>query len=190
MLYFAAYEPDAHGVPLEEVAVRRAEDADLPACAALMAEREGEDAATWVDRLRYWTAHGQVLFVAAWAGRVVACARLSWLTPAADGGRNAPDGWYLNGIVVTGAFRRRGLGRALTLARCRWVWEGGGCVHFVVNSGNRASMDLHREIGFREVTRDFALPGVTFTGGEGVLFAADASRQGQHVAQLRMGTAG
>ncbi len=190
MLYFAAYEPDAHGVPLDDMTVRPAEDADLPACAVLMAEREGGDRRVWLERLRYWLAHGQRVFVAQGAGRVVAYGRLSWLTPGAEGGRNAPDGWYLNGIVVAGGFRRRGLGRALTLARCRWVWDRGERVHFVVNAANRASMDLHREIGFREVTRDFVLPGVTFTGGEGVLFTADASRQGQHVTELRMGAAG
>ncbi len=190
MLNFAEYQPDAHGVPLPELTVRRAEPADLPACAALMAEREGDDEAAWLDRLQFWALAGQQLFVATLPGRVIGCARLSWLTPGADGGRNAPDGWYLNGVVVTPGFRRRGLGRALTLARCRWVWERGGRVHFVVNARNRASMDLHREVGFREVTRDFVLPGVTFTGGEGVLFSAEASDQGQQVAELRVRAAG
>jgi len=190
VLNFAEYQPDAHGVPLPELTVRRAEPADLPACAALMAEREGDDEAAWLDRLQFWALAGQQLFVATLPGRVIGCARLSWLTPGADGGRNAPDGWYLNGVVVTPGFRRRGLGRALTLARCRWVWERGGRVHFVVNARNRASMDLHREVGFREVTRDFVLPGVTFTGGEGVLFSAEASDQGQQVAELRVRAAG
>ena len=144
----------------------------------------------WLERLKFWEAAGQQLFVALSDGAVIACARLAWLTPAAGGGRNAPDGWYLNGLVVAGGYRRRGLGRALTRARCLWVWDRGETVHFVVNDQNRASMDLHREVGFREVTRDFELPGVSFTGGEGVLFSADASGQRQQVTQLRVRAAG
>ena len=42
---------------------------------------------------------------------------------------------------------------------------------FVVNADNRASIDLHAPLGFREATRDFVQPGVTFSGrGQGILF--------------------
>jgi len=37
---------------------------------------------------------------------------------------------------------------------------------------NAASLLLHYRLGFREVTRDFTYPGVTFTGGVGVLCRA------------------
>jgi hypothetical protein len=32
------------------------------------------------------------------------------------------------------------------------------------------SIDLHRDLAFVEVTRDFTFPGVTFEGGSGILF--------------------
>lgn len=188
-MYLAEYDPDAHGTPLHDAVVRQAGEADLPGCAELMAEREGCAAEECRQRLAYGLEDGQPLFVAALGDAIVGFARVSWLTPAQQGGWNAPDGWYLSGVVVDKAVRRHGLGRALTRARCEWVWERHQPVHFVVNSANRASMDLHRELGFREVTRDFQLPGVTFTDGEGVLFSCDASSLAQQVTELRVGAA-
>lgn len=186
---FGEYDPDAHGTPLTDAVVRPIDDADAGRCAELLALRDGGCAAEHERRLDFWRQTGQPIFVAEFQGRVIGGARLTWLTPTADGGHGAPDGWYLNGMGVDSEFRRRGLGRALTRARCDWAWARGEVVYFVVNSSNRASMDLHRELGFRELTRDFAMPGVTFTDGEGVLFAADESSLARQVTQLRVGAA-
>jgi GNAT superfamily N-acetyltransferase len=188
--YFASYAPEAHGTPLDAVEVRRGEASDLPQCAELMAQREGGEVGKWTRRMQAWLEQGHVIFVADRRGTILGFGRVCWLTPVADGGRNAPDGWYLNGIVVEAHHRRRGLGRALVQARCRWAWEQGERIYFVANAVNRASLDLHREVGFRELSRDFEMPGVTFTGGEGVLFGADASSKGQQVTQLRVRAAG
>ena len=51
----------------------------------------------------------------------------------------------------------------------------------MVNATNRASIDLHREFGLHEVTRDFDFPGICFTGGEGVLLAGDGSPLAEQV---------
>ena len=169
------YDPNAHGDPLYDVAVRRCQPADLLACGRLAARREGGTPEVWADRLALAIDHGQVMFVAVAGGQIVGYGRVAWQAPAASGGRNAPDGWYLSGIVVDPGIRRHGIGRALTRARCAWVLERADSVYYVVNAGNRASHDLHAGLGFREVTRDFAVPGTTFTGGEGILCRADAS---------------
>ena len=185
----AEYAPDAHGAPLPDVAVRPATDADLPACAALLTLRDGGTKGDWLDRLRFWLASDEHLFVADLGGAVVGYARLSWQSPVSNGGRNLPDGHYLSGMIVDPRYRRRGIGRALTQARIAWTRARGERAFFVVNATNRASMDLHREVGFRELTRDFDFPGITFTGGDGVLFEADASGAWQNVTQLRVGAA-
>lgn len=177
-LYFAGYEPDAHGVPLEDVVVRVATADDLVACGALVARREGSDAVAVTERLRAATADDDhLIMVADHHGEVVGYARAGRLTPVADGGRHAPDGWYLSGIVVAPEYRRRGIGRALTEARCAWVWQRADAIHYVVSDTNRASLDLHESLGFREVTRDFSLPGVVFGAGGGILCRADAPRR-------------
>ena len=189
-MYFADYAPDAHGAPLDQVVVRPATLSDVPGCAALLALRDGAANTDWTPRLEFWLASGQQIFVAALKGEIIGYARLAWQTPVANGGRNAPDGYYLSGIIVDPRYRRRGIGRALTEARCEWTRGRGEPTYFVVNAANRASMDLHRELGFRELTRDFDFPGVSFSGREGgVLFGAVPSRDRQQVTQLRVSAA-
>ncbi len=173
--YFASFQPDLHGVPLPDVEVRPAADADLAACGHLVARREGGDAGAWTERLRICRTEGdQQVFVAACGDRIVGYAKVGWLEPVAAGGRGAPDGWYLSGIVVAPEFRRRGLGRLLTEARCAWVFERADAVYYVASATNRASVVLHEDLGFREITRDFVLPGVTFGRSDGVLFRAES----------------
>lgn len=187
MLYFAPYDPDAHGTPLPGVTVRRATSADVGACAELLSLRETGDACSWANRLTRWIDDGEPIFVAEHEGRVVGYARLSWQTPEALGGYGAPDGYYLSGMIVHPDHWRRGIGRALTLARSAWVRERGERAYFVVNATNHASMDLHRELGYRELTRDFEFPGICFSGGEGVLFGSAPSADRQDVTELRVG---
>jgi ribosomal protein S18 acetylase RimI-like enzyme len=88
----------------------------------------------------------------------------------------APAGYYLAGLLVAPAYRRRGIGERLTRARMAWVALRGTETWFFANAANRASLLLHQGLGFREVTRDFTYPGVTFTGGVGVLCRASLTR--------------
>lgn len=177
-LYTTTYEPDAHGVPLDDVVVRVATADDLAGCGALVARREGTDAEAATQRLRAVHAQDdQVVMVALLHGAVVGFAKAGFLTPVADGGRDAPDGWYLSGIVVAPEYRRRGIGRALTQARRDWVWERADVVHYIVSDAHRASLALHESLGFHEVTRDFVLPGIVFGSGGGILCRAEAPRR-------------
>jgi len=82
-----------------------------------------------------------------------------------------PDGHYLGGVVVGPQWRRRGIGTSLTTHRIQAAWAAGAdSVYYFANSRNEASIAMHLGFGFRELQRPFAFPGVTFTGGEGVLF--------------------
>ena len=42
--------------------------------------------------------------------------------------------------------------------------------HAAANARNTASIELHERFGFEEITRRFSFPGLTFKGGEGILF--------------------
>lgn len=171
---FAPYQPDAHGVPLHDVTIRPATRDDLPATAAQSAQREGGDPAEWsAVHGRKFDDDRQVLLVAEHEGQIIGHAWLTWLTPVADGGRGAPDGWYLSGVVVVPRFRRRGVGRRLTQARVEWVLRRNESVHYVVSARNRASRTLHAELGFREVGHDFVVPGVVFAQADGILCRLD-----------------
>lgn len=172
---FAPFQPDAHGVPLTDVVIRTACRDDLPFTAGLAAQREGAGVAEWTAiHGRQFEDDKRVLLVAEHEDEVIGYAWLAWLTPVADGGRNAPDGWYLSGVVVAPAFRRRGIGRRLTQARVEWVLERGEPAFYAVSGSNRASRALHAELGFRELTDDFTIPGVVFGRGDGILCRVDA----------------
>lgn len=171
---FAPYQPDAHGVPLPDVVIRTACRDDLPFTAALAARREGGVIEEWAAiHGRLFDDERRVLLVAEHHREVIGYAWLAWLTPEADGGHSAPDGWYLSGVVVAPAFRRRGVGRRLTQARVDWVLERGESAFYVVSASNQASRTLHAELGFREVASDFVLPGVVFANHDGILCRLD-----------------
>lgn len=172
---FARYQPEAHGVPLPDVGIREACRADIALTAALAAHRGGGDMVDWAEiQGRQFDDDNRTLLVAERAGEVIAYAWLAHLTPVAHGGRNAPDGWYLSGVVVKPEFRRRGVGRRLTQARVDWVLQRASSVFYVVSASNLASRTLHAELGFREVTTDFSLPGVVFGNADGILCRLDA----------------
>lgn len=166
---FVRYQPEAHGVPVA-VTIRELAAGDIEACAAIAVERNGGHLDAWSAALRGGLDspdHGG--FVAVVAGEVVGYATVGWLSPVANGGRNAPDGWYLTGLTVADRLRRRGVGRALTVARLDWLTGLATEVWYFAAAANLASLDLHRGLGFEDVTTDFEIAGVGFTGGLGVL---------------------
>ena len=112
-------------------------------------------------------------FVARVDGEIAGFGAVGWLDNAeADGARRVPPGWFLTGLVVAPAWRRRGIGAALTAHRLDWVRGRAEVVYYFANARNGATIDLHRRLGFEEVTREFAIPGVAFDGGVGVLYWA------------------
>lgn len=166
---FAAYDPLGRGRSAEAI-VREAHEADLPGCAILAQNRNGGDLDAWERALAAdLRGRDRLLLVAVSAGRPVGYASAGWRAYAAAGGRNVPDGWYLTGLVVDPPHRRGGIARRMTQRRLHWLDGRTGKVWYFANALNRASLELHLRFGFHEVTRDFAVPGVTFDGGNGVL---------------------
>jgi glyoxylase-like metal-dependent hydrolase (beta-lactamase superfamily II) len=166
---FVSYEPSRSGARRTDVVTRMAKASDIAACAELALERDGGDLAALRSRFeRYLIADDRALFVAELEGEFAGYGRLERLVPESVGDAPAaPAGWYLVGVVVPARWRRRGVGTALTQARLAWAWGRTDEVWYFVNARNRASIDLHQEFGFVEVTRDFAVPGVRFEDGHG-----------------------
>jgi ribosomal protein S18 acetylase RimI-like enzyme len=92
------------------------------------------------------------MFVAKANGRVVAYGRVIELA-ADEAGPEAPAGYYLSGVLVEPAWRRRGIALALTRARLRWVFVRADEVFYVTGADNFASLHLHAALGFREIKR-------------------------------------
>lgn len=181
---FARYEPATRGAPPPaDLLVRPAAPADIVPCVRLVLEAGGGEPDRWSRSLsRDLAAAKRLLVVATVAGEVVGYGRAArFVVPAGSPANCAPSGWYLLGLRVAPASRRRGIALALTTARLEWIWQHASRAWYVANAGNAASLSLHAALGLREVTRDVAFPGVSFAGGVGVLCRADrpsAARRG------------
>jgi ribosomal protein S18 acetylase RimI-like enzyme len=100
----------------------------------------------------------------------------SFAPPAGSPANVAPAGFYLTGVIVDPAFRRRGIGLALTGARLDWIKSRSPRAYYFANEHNRVTIDLHLQLGFVELTRDFSHPQVRFENGAGILFGCDLAR--------------
>ncbi len=106
--------------PLDGLVARPATRADVPALAALRVARGDatrEEALEWFAERVADSERDHTLVLAAEADRlVVAYGSVEALVPP-----SAPAGWYLAGLVVAAAVRRRGIGLRLTQDRLAWV---------------------------------------------------------------------
>lgn len=171
---FAQYLPagQRQRVPAPTV-VRAGMQDDLAACVRLAVAGYGGDETEWTERFRQRLAADDEVLLVAVADDILGYGRAKYFAPPPDAPANvAPTGYYLMGLLIDTRWRRAGLGQRLTAARLDWVWERAAECWYFANDRNRASLDLHASLGFREVTRDFEFPGVTFEDGEGVLSRA------------------
>jgi len=152
---------------------------DLARLAAIRAVREGEvveRSRAVFERALLAAKGGQnsLVLLAERERKVLGYGRAGRFEPPPDAPENsAPQGYYLTGLVVAPAHRRRGVGVALTRARFDWIARRARSAWYCASPRNRATIELHRGLGFVEVTRDFWIPGVTFAGGTGILFRVE-----------------
>jgi ribosomal protein S18 acetylase RimI-like enzyme len=132
----------------------------------------GSDASIWWTKfLDDIEQHDRLLVVAECVGAVIGCGRGERLEPKVDAPPDiAPPGYYLMGLVVHPAHRRRGVGAALTQARLDRMSTQADEAWYFANARNAASIALHAAFAFEEVTRSFFVPRVDFDRGEGILF--------------------
>ncbi|MBD0673529.1 GNAT family N-acetyltransferase [Streptomyces sp. CBMA156] len=173
---FAVYAPH----PVERhapvaVVVAEATGDDVPVLAVLQARARGGSAGEWADRIHRARRGERSLVVAAKvSGEAVGYANVAFL-PEHPVDR-APAGYYLTGVTVDPAWRRRGIARLLTRRRMDWVWERDSAIRCFVSVRNPASLDLHRELGFGHERTGASFQGIEFAGGEGRLLRADPPR--------------
>ncbi|MBY8881205.1 GNAT family N-acetyltransferase [Streptomyces sp. PLK6-54] len=171
-LRFAPYvpRPPERHAPASAVVAEATGD-DVPALAVLQAGARGGSAGDWEDRIRRARSGERSLVVTAKvSGEAVGYANVAFL-PEHPADR-APAGSYLTGVTVAPAWRRRGVARLLTLRRMEWAGERDSAVWCLISARNRASLDLHRQLGFVRVLFGASFQGVAFTGGEGWLLRA------------------
>lgn len=170
MSRFADYEPEKHGAPPPpRLTTRPARAADVPHLARLQAARDeipvGSATANFERLLARAETGNAAVLAAGIDAAIVGYGNVDHLERA-----GLPAGWYLGGVVVAPARRRCGIGARLTQDRLAWIAARSREAYYFVNSSNRASIDLHAPFGFREIERDLKGPGLTFTGGIGLLF--------------------
>jgi ribosomal protein S18 acetylase RimI-like enzyme len=90
------------------------------------------------------------MFIAKANGQVVAYGRVAELAADEAG---TPAGYYLSGVLVEPALRRRGIALALTRVRLRCVFDHTDQVFYMAGADNTASLRLHAALGFQEVKR-------------------------------------
>ncbi|MFC1851826.1 GNAT family N-acetyltransferase [candidate division CSSED10-310 bacterium] len=178
MNFFEIYAPRPRGEgrpsPPDSLTINLAEPADVEAIASLSSERSGLQFDAQLQLIQNEISGREdttQLFVAQHDHKVVGFARNKFFTLPADIPANcAPPGWYLQGIIVDPAYRRLGIASELTQRRLHWLAGRASEAYYFCNAQNQVSIDLHQHFGFKEMTRNFTFPGVTFQGGIGILY--------------------
>jgi GNAT superfamily N-acetyltransferase len=154
---------------------------DVDSLGRISADREGGDALTHGAGFKRAIEGDEIgvtslILVAEVGDDVIGFGKAQYLSEqrGTDGGVS-PEGWHLTGVVVDPRFRRRGVGARLTAQRLQWIAERSRFAYYFANARNRVSISLHESFGFVEVDRGTECGGVSFTGGEGILFRADLS---------------
>ena len=158
------YEPDKHG-RATHVDVRAATTDDIEAIARIDEAHGKGSVETLVPRIVASferIARGEERrynCIASVKGEVVgygSCRFRAW--SETHEGSGLPDGWYLSGLQVLLSHRRRGIGRALTEHRIRWLSERTDVVYYNADEVNGPSIHLHEALGFVEVARGLLVP--------------------------------
>lgn len=173
---FAIYQPDAPDERQETppLTIREPTTAELADCAAMIVSRTGGDPEARRERLAgYLADDDHCLLVAIADSQVVGFGQVMAFSAGPSAPADiAPDGYYLIALFVAPSWRRRGIGEQLTRARMAWAAPRTDTIWYFANAANGATLDLHRRLGFVEVSRRFTFPGVSFNGGTGVLLRA------------------
>lgn len=161
--------------PPSDVVCRRAGPDDDLVLARLAQQHYGGDPERWRSQLRRSVERRDgCVFLAEHDGEVVGYGKAA---PCAPRGTEdaAPAGLYLTGVVVAPAWRRRGVGAALTVARLAWSRGRAEQVWAFTNARNTGSLAMHGRLGFVEAGRAASYLGEPFDGGVGVLLRAEVA---------------
>jgi len=163
---------------LSSLVIRSAIITDSHTLAEILNAREPGDLAQIIknfqDEISSLDSSGRLLLVAEYNSQVIGYARaVYFMRSASSNSRNCPEGWYLNGVIIEPKYRRNGVASILIKSRLDWIVKRANKAYYFANARNRVSIEMHEKFAFKELTRDFVYPGVTFEGGEGILFEID-----------------
>jgi ribosomal protein S18 acetylase RimI-like enzyme len=146
----------------EAIRIRQSSLEDGDEVAALFVDQEGgtrEEHRAGFEKEITANHPDNLLLVAEADGCIVGFARARrFRHPPEPPGNVAPEGWYLLGVIVAPAFRRRGIAARLTRCRLEWIAERADEAWFFTEVMNHASIALHERFGFVAVSRDFCFP--------------------------------
>ena len=156
----ATWVPDRERGDLAGLRIREALAADATSIANLRSNRSGKPFGEVLGETRREIAAIDpgtlMLHVATIDGDFAGFGRCKHVEPAdGDCAESVPAGWYLSGIIVAPAHRRRGVGRAITESRLSWIAERAREVYYFADTDNLASIHLHAGFGFVEVVHEF-----------------------------------
>lgn len=136
-----------------EIVVRDAESTDITACALLISHHLLDDLEEWKSRFERDLANPQRQFLVATVDHSVVGYGHTTFHPGQveDEIESGPTGYFLSGLLVSPAHRRRGLGRLLTTARIDGLRQMTDVVYYRADPDNQATIDLHARLGFKEI---------------------------------------
>jgi ribosomal protein S18 acetylase RimI-like enzyme len=182
MKFFSDYlsvKPEKNLKLTGKLQIRPAVSEDIPCLASIKHSREGGRYETHLKCFQeeILKADDKKLLIVAQIGEKIAgFARAGYFFPPPNSPVSiAPEGWYLLGIIVSPEFRFCGVATELTAFRLDFIAKYAATAYYFSNAKNLVSITLHKKFGFVEIGRNFTFPGVTFTGGRGILFRIDLS---------------
>lgn len=135
--------------------IRKAEEKDIPALAALALELWPEHSKEAMEaELKEWIPREDAaIFLLFVESKVIGFAQVCLRSDYVEGTQTSPVG-YLEGIYVKPNHRRRGLGRSLVTACEVWIRRK-GCQEFASDCEltNEESLLFHLHVGFLEANR-------------------------------------
>ncbi|PIQ25004.1 hypothetical protein COW36_16255 [bacterium (Candidatus Blackallbacteria) CG17_big_fil_post_rev_8_21_14_2_50_48_46] len=170
---FAPYQPHAQTsqapLPLE---IRAAQIEDLRALAQLHAERNACPVERALEIMQRNLERGQLYLAESPPKQILGYGQSLYFEAPADAPPSCvPTGWYLMGLVVSPQARRQGMGLKLTKTRIEALRPLTDRIYYFANSLNRATQDLHAQLGFELLREKISFPGVDFSGGgQGLLY--------------------
>jgi len=136
------------------VFIRKAEISDCRAVAELAVKMWNSDISELeADFTEIVIKSNGVVFVAVFGDKIVGFAQCGLRHDYVEGTDSSPVG-YLEGIFVTGEYRRQGIAKMLLMACQNWAKEQ-GCVEFASDCEliNEDSLRFHLNMGFEEANR-------------------------------------
>lgn len=141
-----------------QVRIADAQDARQAARLAVTVVTDAGSQEDWEQRLmRDVSGADRILFIATGNSELLGYTRLGLV----ESDSPAPDGYYLLGLVVAVAHRRRGVAEALVAAAIEEAQRRTGVLWSFFDVENEASAALHAHMGFVEHARGFiGFPGL------------------------------